>query len=170
AGALSPLEFPSHLASAPPHRSGDRLPPRPGLLLRLARSAPRSDSRAVPCLSRATWVEQDSNLRRQCHQIYSLAPLAAWVSTRLGLLPRVGRRTSTSRRGQTMRRSAPCSRRRAGGETRTHNLRFTKPLLCQLSYASNQGRETTYYIVLLNECKRFPGPIGRTPIVATMSC
>jgi hypothetical protein len=28
-------------------------------------------------------VEQDSNLRRQCHQIYSLAPLAAWVSTRL---------------------------------------------------------------------------------------
>src|SRR5262249_19075691 len=28
------------------------------------------------------WVEQDSNLRRQCHQIYSLAPLAAWVSTR----------------------------------------------------------------------------------------
>jgi hypothetical protein len=29
------------------------------------------------------WVEQDSNLRRQCHQIYSLAPLAAWVSTRL---------------------------------------------------------------------------------------
>jgi hypothetical protein len=33
-----------------------------------------------------TWVEQDSNLRRQCHQIYSLAPLAAWVSTRHGLL------------------------------------------------------------------------------------
>jgi hypothetical protein len=29
-----------------------------------------------------TWVEQDSNLRRHCHQIYSLAPLAAWVSTR----------------------------------------------------------------------------------------
>jgi hypothetical protein len=30
-----------------------------------------------------TWVEQDSNLRRLSHQIYSLAPLAAWVSTRL---------------------------------------------------------------------------------------
>ena len=30
------------------------------------------------------WVEQDSNLRRHCHQIYSLAPLAAWVSTRIG--------------------------------------------------------------------------------------
>ena len=27
-------------------------------------------------------MEQDSNLRRQCHQIYSLAPLATWVSTR----------------------------------------------------------------------------------------
>ncbi len=27
-------------------------------------------------------MEQDSNLRRHCHQIYSLAPLAAWVSTR----------------------------------------------------------------------------------------
>src|SRR3954469_25007639 len=35
-------------------------------------------------LGDSTWVEQDSNLRRQCHQIYSLAPLAAWVSTRLG--------------------------------------------------------------------------------------
>jgi hypothetical protein len=30
------------------------------------------------------WVEQDSNLRRLSHQIYSLAPLAAWVSTRVG--------------------------------------------------------------------------------------
>jgi hypothetical protein len=37
--------------------------------------------------SDAKWVEQDSNLRRHCHQIYSLAPLAAWVSTRLEPLP-----------------------------------------------------------------------------------
>jgi hypothetical protein len=36
-----------------------------------------------PTQSDPTWVEQDSNLRRHCHQIYSLAPLAAWVSTRL---------------------------------------------------------------------------------------
>lgn len=28
----------------------------------------------------AKWREQDSNLRRQCHQIYSLAPLATRVS------------------------------------------------------------------------------------------
>src|SRR4051794_21524063 len=39
------------------------------------------------------------------------------------------------------RRSTPLTLDRAGGETRTHNLRFTKPLLCQLSYASNLGRE-----------------------------
>ena len=30
--------------------------------------------------------------------------------------------------------------RRAGGESRTRNLRFTKPLLCQLSYASIAAR------------------------------
>ena len=107
-------------------------------------------------LGESTWVEQDSNLRRQCHQIYSLAPLAAWVSTRLGLCRRIGRPHQVE--------AGPCgdrrlsSRDRAGGETRTHNLRFTKPLLCQLSYASNQGREITYYIVWLNECKRLPGP------------
>jgi hypothetical protein len=28
------------------------------------------------------WAEQDSNLRRLCQQIYSLPPLAAWVSAR----------------------------------------------------------------------------------------
>src|SRR5215831_6244612 len=28
---------------------------------------------------------------------------------------------------------------RAGGETRTHNPRFTKPMLCRLSYASISG-------------------------------
>ena len=44
-----------------------------------------------PTQSDATWVEQDSNLRRQCHQIYSLAPLAAWVSTRNPRLPRTTR-------------------------------------------------------------------------------
>ena len=116
-----------------------------------------------PCWE-STWVEQDSNLRRRCHQIYSLAPLATWVSTRLGLCRRI--RRPTSRRGLAMRRSAPASLDRASGETRTHNLRFTKPLLCQLSYASNQGREITYYIVWFNECKRLPGPIRRTPIGA----
>jgi hypothetical protein len=35
---------------------------------------------------------------------------------------------------------------RAGGETRTHNPRFTKPMLCRLSYASNQSREIVEYI------------------------
>ena len=40
-----------------------------------------------PTQSQSTWVEQDSNLRRHCHQIYSLAPLAAWVSTRMSPAP-----------------------------------------------------------------------------------
>ena len=31
---------------------------------------------------------------------------------------------------------------KAGGGNRTHNLRFTKPLLCQLSYTSVEGDET----------------------------
>ena len=39
----------------------------------------------VVATTRAGWVEQDSNLRRHCHQIYSLAPLTTWVSTRVGL-------------------------------------------------------------------------------------
>ena len=63
------------------------------------------------------WVVQDSNLRRHCHQIYSLAPLATWVTTR--------------HRRRTLRA-------RAGGESRTHNPRFTKPMLCRLSYASDR--------------------------------
>src|SRR4051812_27311729 len=34
--------------------------------------------------------------------------------------------------------SRPMGRRgRAGGESRTHNRRFTKPVLCRLSYASD---------------------------------
>jgi hypothetical protein len=34
---------------------------------------------------------------------------------------------------------------RAGGETRTHNPRFTKPMLYQLSYASSSHREIANY-------------------------
>ena len=36
------------------------------------------------------------------------------------------------------RESFPSRSGRAGGESRTHNRRFTKPVLCRLSYASNQ--------------------------------
>src|SRR3712207_2546557 len=80
------------------------------------------------------WVEQDSNLRRQCHQIYSLAPLAAWVSTRVeghsGAIA-APREIFGRARGPSFRPG------RAGGESRTHNPRFTKPMLCRLSYASD---------------------------------
>ena len=85
-------------------------------------------------------MEQDSNLRRQCHQIYSLAPLATWVSTRVES-PRVGSSTSPHR---------------AGGESRTHNRRFTKPVLCRLSYASDQQAvKFPDYIAGVPRCKAF---------------
>src|SRR5271166_5622552 len=41
---------------------------------------------------------------------------------------------------------------RAGGETRTHNPRFTKPKLCQLSYTSNLNREIVKYIRIAPRC------------------
>jgi hypothetical protein len=44
---------------------------------------------------------------------------------------------------------------RAGGETRTHNPRFTKPKLCQLSYTSNLNREIVDYIRATPRCKAF---------------
>ena len=34
---------------------------------------------ATPLGRKLQWRKKDSNLRRQSHQIYSLAPLAAWV-------------------------------------------------------------------------------------------
>ncbi len=81
------------------------------------------------------WVEQDSNLRRQCHQIYSLAPLATWVSTRFSDNPSRSRSSRPSRDPSAEGRG-PTRQIRAGGESRTHNRRFTKPVLCRLSYAS----------------------------------
>ena len=45
---------------------------------------------------------------------------------------------------------------RAGGETRTLNPRFTKPMLCRLSYASNLDREILYYTASLPRCNAFP--------------
>ena len=58
---------------------------------------------------------------------------------RLGIHPfqvRSGRRGRKEPTGFTSNRLS-----RAGGETRTLNPRFTKPMLCRLSYASNLDRE-----------------------------
>ena len=117
--------------------------PRPFLVLRQSR-----------CLQPDQWGEQDSNLRRRCHQIYSLAPLAAWVSTRIEsnqvaamrswlrlrlLAPSTAAQRLVVRLRQVGRdREGRIHSGRAGGESRTHNRRFTKPVLCRLSYASNQ--------------------------------
>ena len=113
--------------------------PRSSRLVRSGLDAPclrRAD--AVPSPSGPAWVEQDSNLRRQCHQIYSLAPLATWVSTR-SRIERPRDRCVSCVRARLVRPVATGRRRsgRAGGESRTHNRRFTKPVLCRLSYASD---------------------------------
>ena len=56
---------------------------------------------------------------------------------------------------------------RAGGESRTHNRRFTKPVLCRLSYASNQsrrGREISSYTAAAERRKGDFSTIARKPI------
>jgi len=83
------------------------------------------------------WVEQDSNLRRQCHQIYSLAPLTTWVSTRFGSNRHATTDDLDHRSDRRPGGRGPTRQTRAGGESRTHNRRFTKPVLCRLSYASH---------------------------------
>ena len=103
-------------------------------------------------------MEQDSNLRRQCHQIYSLAPLATWVSTRF----------RTSRHDADVRpvtdfgpeAAARTGQIRAGGESRTHNRRFTKPVLCRLSYASNQMVSIVPIMSIRSSCEE-NGIMGR---------
>ena len=60
---------------------------------------------------------------------------------RLGIHPISGPDRRAARRpdgdAPATRRSTLSPRDRAGGESRTHNRRFTKPVLCRLSYASD---------------------------------
>jgi hypothetical protein len=65
---------------------------------------------------------------------------------------------------------------RAGGETRTLNPRFTKPMLCRLSYASNLDREILHYTASLPRCNAFPhspkknlGPLNPGALTARQS-
>ncbi len=51
---------------------------------------------------------------------------------------------------------------RAGGETRTLNPRFTKPMLYRLSYASNLDREILYYTSSMPRCNAFPHDKAKT--------
>ena len=60
-------------------------------------------------------------------QIYSLSRLTASVSPR--------KKCCLSR---------PSGRQKASGGVRTHDLRFTKPLLCQLSYAGGDAKTSKY--------------------------
>ncbi len=115
------------------------------------------------------WGRQDSNLRRLRHQIYSLAHLAALEHPRRmpenphfhaknrhtdlaageerGKIaidfPDVKQTERIFRYGLLIGNPLPeihlPRSRKASGGTRTHNLRFTKPLLCQLSYTGEMA-------------------------------
>jgi hypothetical protein len=112
----------------------------------------------VRCVRRSSpwWVEQDSNLRRQSQWIYSPSPLTTrastptcWVSgVRSGCArrppawkirgpedpPPVPTRT-TPRSARSARASCqpppPAAAAGASDGSRTHNRRFTKPVLCR---------------------------------------
>ncbi len=84
------------------------------------------------------WGKQDSNLRRLSHQIYSLAHLAA-LEFPLPLTSPNNTRKEHPKRAVLSPNSITfslCRVAEASGGSRTHNRRFTKPELCQLSYTS----------------------------------
>ena len=79
-------------------------------------------------MSLLKWGVQDSNLRRLSQQIYSLSRLTASVT------PRTLELQLFTETCNLKNRHAKYEKKASGG-VRTHDLRFTKPLLCQLSYA-----------------------------------
>ena len=76
------------------------------------------------------WEEQDSNLRRHSQQIYSLSRLTASVPSRIFI-------------SIVLWSYSWSAKTRASGGARTHDLRFTKPLLSQLSYAGQLFKART---------------------------
>ena len=98
--------------------------------IRLIRSPILKESRlSSHPVSRRWWWEVDSNLRRLRQQIYSLLPLATRASHATFQY-----QDSYSKSATDSRHLTPDSYTGADDGTRTRNLRFTKPLLCQLSY------------------------------------
>ncbi len=95
------------------------------------------------------WGEQDSNLRRLSQQIYSLSHLTALESPPL-YPPDTDFSESKTAFPETMvtmdrwEATTYAKKPRASGGVRTHDLRFTKPLLCQLSYAG-AGKNGPFY-------------------------
>ena len=75
------------------------------------------------------WREQDSNLRRHCHQIYSLAPLAARVSRRQNLLQPFFTGYVDTAPPESQRQKPACfiPARRTQTEHRSYTLRNTSP-------------------------------------------
>ena len=89
----------------------------------------------------AWWAEEDSNLRRLSHQIYSLVPLAARESARLSAPPALafvaGRGPASRELHAVLSGPPPCQKALspgwpeptqagASGEIRTHNLPLTR--------------------------------------------
>ena len=98
--------------------------------------------RAGGARGRGGWGKQDSNLRRLCHQIYSLAPLAARV------FPRVGARRSSARRARdrhlTVRHEiAPRSERSEIGGSRCRRIARTARGPTDPRRASARGGRTS---------------------------
>lgn len=92
------------------------------------------------------WAEEDSNLRRLSQLIYSQSRLSTSVSAQdchrspacsaalpqIPIGPYVG--------------SAALRKGGADGGTRTRNRRFTKPLLCQLSYIGARAYDALKHV------------------------
>jgi hypothetical protein len=55
---------------------------------------------------------------------------------------------------------------KASGGTRTHNLRFTKPLLCQLSYTGDKTNDAAATTTLRQKQDRKKTAPGKTPEAA----
>jgi hypothetical protein len=87
-----------------------------------ADALPLSYSRSTDCAAGRWWRGKDSNLRRQCRQIYSLLPLATRAPLREATAPERG--------------FGPRGVGGAGEGTRTPNHLITNEMLYQLSYAS----------------------------------
>ena len=122
------------------------LPPVTGSFLPFICAFSGCDLSTATCSFLFQWGVQDSNLRRHCHQIYSLTPLTARET------PPAKSMQSSIQTGQGSPRGgekggAILTTQRASGGTRTHNLLITNQLLCQLSYASgaSPALKTTKY-------------------------
>jgi hypothetical protein len=89
------------------------------------------------------------------HQIYSLAPLATQVFPPLNNYPENPQTQHTFERVFNPRKGmhADGNLTEASGGSRTHNRRFTKPELCQLSYTSADRLRGELRSIAIGSCQ-----------------